>query len=435
MKQTKVALFGFLTLILLLSIAACSPSAPADQKESTGPADSGEIVVWAWSESEINGLAERFNQVYPNIKVKFVALESAQFLSKFQNALITGGELPDVTLQEIGVRGAMFATDAFENLEAPPYNFDRGVVFPQILPTMLNSRGEVVGIERELNPSGLCYKRDLALKYFGTEDPDELGALISDWDKFIAEGTRIAQETSGSVQIVSGLTEMNSILTAQYAKPIFEDDAAHVTDFFTHNLGLLMRMNEAGMVGKLVTYTPAWNAAYTDTENYIFFACAPWSPVWIVKANDPDGEGRWGITTAPERGFNLGGTAYGIAKNAKNKELAWTFIQWATTTDNGTKAAEDVIGIIVSRQANYKDGFPWEPDPFFKGQTPNTFLMENAAPSMQVRPISQYDSTLTDVMSLVTQDMTNNPNLTLDQAIQNAVTEMKNKLPAEIKVD
>lgn len=440
MDRRKIVLFVLLALTVWIVSTGCgAPAAPTETSsppsgDSPASADSGEIVIWAWSESEINGLAEKFNQVYPDIKVKFVPVESSGYLAKLQNALITGGEVPDVTLQEIDARGAMFALDAFENLEAAPYNFDRSIVFPQILPTMTNSRDEVLGIERELNPSGICYKRDLAAKYLGTDDPDELAAKLSDWDKFIAEGERIAQETGGKVQMVAAFGDMQRILQYQYNAPIFEGDTANVTDFFTTNLGLLLRMIQAGMMGKLSTYDPAWNASFTDTENYIIYPCAPWSPTWIIKANDPDSVGRWGITSAPVRGYNFGGTAYGILKSAKNKDLAWKFISWATTTEEGTRAAEEVIGAIVSRQATYADGFTWEPDPFFNGQIPNAVLMEKAAPTMEIRPMSQYDVALSDTMSLVGSAMLNNPNMTLEEAVQMAIAEVQNKLPAEVKI-
>jgi multiple sugar transport system substrate-binding protein len=468
MKKMKTVLFVLLALVLLASVAGCAPSAPAPTAAPAAPAattapaapaattapaapaattapaapaagatsaDKGEIVVWAWSESEIKGLAERFNKVYPNITVKFVALDSDAYVAKFQNSLATGGDLPDVALQEVSVRGAMVALDAWENLEAAPYNFDRNTVYPQILPTMMNPKGEIVGIERELNPSGICYKRDLAEKYLGTQDPDALAAKLSDWDKFIAAGAQIAKDTNGKVQLMAGLGDLQRILVNQYDKPVFDGDTAKATEFFKYNLDIMIRMVKGGMMGKLDTYSPAWNSSYVDKDNYIIYPCAPWSPVWIVKANDPDSKGRWGITAAPLHGYSFGGTAYGIPKGAKNKDLAWDFIKWATTTDDGTKACEDVVGAIVSRQATYKNGYSWKPDPYFGDQIPNQVLMEKAAPTMKIRPMSQYDVVLNDVLTLVEGSISNNPNITLDDAVKQAVTEMKNKLPPEMKVE
>ena len=444
----KRMMFVLLALLLILSTAACGSNtatpaannasdASADGGDSSAStsADSGEIVIWAWSESEINGLAAKFNETYPDISVKFVAVESDGYLAKLQNALVTGGELPDVALQEVGARGAMYALDIWENLEAAPYNFDRNVVYPQILPTMMNGNGEIVGIERELNPSGLCYKRDLAAQYLGTDDPDELGAMISDWDAAIAEGTRIAEETDGQVKLFAGLWDVDNMIYSQYVDPVFEGDTAHGTAFYEYEGDILLRMVQADMVGNLQTWAPSWNTSYIEEDNYILYPCAPWSPVWVVKANDPDSSGRWGVTTAPQQGYSWGGTAYGILKDAKNKDLAWKFIEWATTTEEGTKACEEVVGAIVSRQANYTDGFPENPDDYFAGQSTNLYLMDNAAPTMKIRSLSQYDVVLQDVSAYIIEEIYNNPDITLDEVVDIALTEMTNKLPTDMTVE
>ena len=434
-KIMKKMLVALLAVMLMLIAAGCggNDAAPADSGDASS--ESGEIVIWAWSESEINGLAEAFNQVYPDIEVKFVAVDSETYLAKLQNALVTGGELPDVTLQEIGARGAMYALDIWEDLEAEPYNFDRSVVYPQILPTMMNTDGVIVGVERELNPSGMCYKRDLAMEYMGTEDPAEIAALISDWDMLIAEGERIAAETDGQVQLMTGLQDVDAMLYSQYVDPVFVDDVAYATDYFEYTLGIMLRMAQGDMVGKMQLWSPSWNSSYVDTENYILYPCAPWSPVWSVKANDPDGVNSWGVTSAPVRGYSWGGTAYGILKDAENKELAWKFIEWATTTEAGAQACEEVVGAIVSYQANYADGFPENPEDYFGGQTPNLYLMENEAPSMEIRVLSQYDVVLQDVTAYVIEEINNNPDITLDEAVSIALTEMSNKLPPEITIE
>lgn len=415
--------------------AEASPAGDASTVESTAPeGTAGEIVFWSWSESETQGLADRFNQQYPDIAVKFVPVDSASYLTKFQTALVSNSELPDVALQEVDARGALFALDCWENLEAAPYNFDRSVVYPQILPVMTNDRDEVIGIERELNPSGMLYKRELTKEYLGTDDPDEVGALISDWDKFIELGGQVAEKSGGSVKFVAGLSDMVSILKAQYVDPVFDGDKAYATQYFQKNLDILIRLNNANTVGKLQTYSPAWNTSFVEDE-YIFYPCAPWTGEWILKANDPDGAGRWGVTTAPVKGYSFGGTAYGIPSGAKNKDLAWTFINWAACTDDGTDACAQVVGAIVSRQENYKDGYPNDPDPYFSGQNANAYLMEKAAPGMEIRPLSQYDVSLTDVLTLVADMIANDSSLTTEAAVEYAVTELTNKLPANMTVE
>ncbi|MDR2102514.1 MAG: extracellular solute-binding protein, partial [Treponema sp.] len=367
-------------------------------------------------------------------KIKFVPTDSAGYLTKFQTALMAGTELPDVALQESGWRGALFALDCWENLEAAPYNFDRSVVFPQILPTMVNSRNEVIGIERELNPSGLIYKRPLAKKWLGTDDPDQVGALISDWDKFIEVGKKLVKDSNGAVKMFAGLDEIVNITRYQYTDPVFEGSKAYVTKFFTSQLDLLLKAHKENLIGKVRNNTPAWNQSFLE-DAYIFYPAAPWTAQWQLKPNDPDSKGRWGMTTAPVRGYNYGGTAYGIPAKAKNKAQAWTFIKWATTTNEGIQACMDVVGAIVSLQSAYAKGFPQKPDPYFAGQDSNAYLMEKANPTMKIRPVSQYDTLLSDVLTLVSVAVANDEITSVDQGVKLAVTEMKNRLPSTVTVE
>jgi multiple sugar transport system substrate-binding protein len=424
----KFALGILFTLIPVFTLFARGNS------QAGGDASKGEIVFWSWSESETNGLAERFNAQYPDIRVKFVPTDSASYLTKFQTALMAGTELPDVTLQESGFRGALFALDCWENLEAAPYNFDRSVVFPQILPTMVNSRNEVIGIERELNPSGLIYKRPLAKRWLGTDDPDAVGALISDWNKFIEVGKKTVEDSNGAVKMFAGLDDILNVIRYQYMDTVFEGSKAYVTKFFTSQLDLLLKVHKENLAGKVRNNSPAWNQSFRE-DAYIFYPAAPWTAQWQLKPNDPNSTGRWGMTTAPVRGYNLGGTAYGIPSGAKNKAQAWTFIKWATTTNEGIQACMDVVGAIVSLQSAYANGFPQRPDSYFAGQDSNAYLMEKAAPTMKIRPVSQYDSLLSDVLALVSTAIANNEITSVQQGVAMAVTEMKNRLPPGITVE
>jgi multiple sugar transport system substrate-binding protein len=424
--------FGLVIMVLVFCVVLLANC--TGKKDGKDGELSGEIVIWAWSESEITGLAERFNETYPNIKVRFVPVESSGYLMKFQTALMAGSELPDVALQEIGVRGPLYALDCWENLERPPYNFDRNMVFPQLLPIMTNERNEIFGIERELNPSGLIYKRPLVKEYLGTDDPQTIGALLADWDDFIELGQKVAAASGGKVKMLPGLRELSNILLEQYSEKVFENNRVYATKFFRTNLDIMIRLKKADAVGRLQTFSPAWNASFLDNE-HIFYPCAPWTAQWILKPNDPDSTGRWGITTAPVKAYSYGGTAYGIPSRAKNKYLAWKFIEWATTTDEGIQACKDVVGAIVSKKSAYEQGYPAIPDPYFAGIDPNAYLMENAAPTMEIRLINQYDVVLSDVMALMVDRINNNPNITLDNAVRTAVTETRNKLPAYMEVE
>jgi len=258
--------------------------------------------------------------------------------------------------------------------------------------------------------------------------------MISDWNKVIEIGGKIAAASGGKVKVISGLRELAAFLFAQYTENVFEGNKAYATKFFSYNLDIIIRMNKAGAAGKLSPFSPAWNGSFLDNE-HIFYPCAPWTAQWILKPNDPDSVGRWGVTTAPVRGYSYGGTAYGIPTKAKNKLLAWKFIEWATTTEDGVKACQDVVGAIVSREATYANGFPSVPDPYFAGQDANAYLMQKAMPTMKIRLINQYDVMLNDVFVLIVDKITNDTGITLENAVQMAIAELKNKLPSNLTIE
>ena len=46
-----------------------------------------------------------------------------------------------------------------------------------------DKEGDIRGLSWQSTPGGFWYKKALAKEYLGTDDPDELAAMLSDWDK------------------------------------------------------------------------------------------------------------------------------------------------------------------------------------------------------------------------------------------------------------
>ncbi len=69
----------------------------------------GEIEIWSWSESEVQTLAENFNAVYPNVKIKYVPIDNGHVTMKLQTAAASGGNFPDVAYVELNTRGQLLA--------------------------------------------------------------------------------------------------------------------------------------------------------------------------------------------------------------------------------------------------------------------------------------------------------------------------------------
>lgn len=393
------------------------------------------LTVWGWDENYFKTMTAEFNKTYPNIKFEYTPVSNGDYLQKLQTALASGGDVPDILWSIIDSRGRAFELDTWEALDKAPYNFDKSQVFDYIQPYMVNSKGDVVGIEQCINPAGLAFRRELAKQYLGTDDPAELSKKVSNWDQFIEVGKQVKEKSGGKVFMLPGMTDALQILDSQNPTPVVENGTINITKVYKTELEYLVKFRDAGIVNKLESWSPAWYASYGEPIN-MFAGCATWTPQFVIQPNDKDGKGKahWGLMNAPGGNFSWGGTAMGISKSSKNKEAAWQFIKFATASQEGAKAAKS-IGFLTSYKEPYKDAeFASDKNEWFGGEDIGKFFMNDVAPNIKVRPMSQYDNVIHDALVLVSTSINNDPKITAQDALKKFIDEVHNKIPdAEVK--
>jgi multiple sugar transport system substrate-binding protein len=123
----------------------------------------------------------------------------------------------------------------------------------------------------------------------------------------------------------------------------------------------------------------------------------------IMKSSAPEMAGQWKVAIHPyskNPGSYLGGTGLIIPQNAKNKEAAWKFIEFALRTENeinvykNAGAAPATIEALNSPEVNVAD-------PYFGGEKAfSIFLdsMKTAHPFPYVRQWSDIDTLFTTAM-------------------------------------
>ncbi|MCL2146283.1 MAG: extracellular solute-binding protein [Synergistaceae bacterium] len=399
---------------------------PATESANSGP--SGTITIWSWEDEAIAEAATQFNVKYPNVKIEYTPVGSAEYLQKLQTALSSGTDLPDVASLEIDSRGRLFTLDCWENLESEDYGFDKSLILDYLIPLNTNDKGEFVGIDWQVCVAGIAYKRDLAREHFGTDDHEELGKILSNWDAYVTEGIRIKDATGGKVKMFAGLGDINRIVFNQVTNPIITDNKIEMSAF--KNLFEIQAMlRDAGVVGQLDIWSPAWSASFGDSE-HIFYPCSTPIPYFIIEQNAPETRGNWGMIVPPNGGFNWGGLSLAISKTSNNKQAAWAFIEWLLLSDEGVKFNDEVTQYPTPLKAKYDDpAYVSAPSEFFGGQDLKDMFFNVLMPSMKVRPLTIYDPGLWDIVGLETADLKSNPNLTAEQALEKAIAEVGSKMP------
>jgi multiple sugar transport system substrate-binding protein len=392
------------------------------------------ISIWNWDNNVTDITIPAFEKAHPNIKIERLAVTAPDLPIKIQQSLSAGLEMPDILLAEITQRGQMFSMDIWEDLSKPPYNVKKGDFFDSTVNLMQNSKGEIIAIDQTLCPSGMAYKKDLAKQYFGTDDRAALERMFRSLDDFVTKGAELARTSGGKVFMFSSpqvvLTEW--VRRINPTRVVDTDGAINFTGIMRDGVDFLIKLRDAGAIDVLEQWSPQDNAAYAG-NNHIFYPLPNWGVQFMIKAFDPNGQGRWGLMTPPGGAFSWGGTVQGIYKGSKHKTEAWEYLKWFSFSQEGTDVVKKGTDYFTPVKSFYDNpNYVSNMDPFFGVDTGNYFykeLMSKIVPPT----FTIYDSYIYDTSNSLAAYIMSNRNVTLQQALARGIEELKSRVDVPVK--
>lgn len=436
MKKKMITIF-MVSMLAVTSLAGCTSSENEKSGESGAKEESKseegdrEITIWCWDTSD-NG--KKMNAGFTEatgIKVNMVAVESKDMTQKLQTTLASGGEMPDVAWLEATYRGKLLSLDIWEDITKDPYNFDTSQVLDYLIPLETSESGQYVGPECP-SVAGMAYKRELAKEYLGTDDPQELEAMLSDWDSFIEKGKEVKEKSGGQVFMLSSIGAAGQMLMGQSTEPFVDGDKINLEASMKPIFEKLIEMKKAGIVDVLDFSSAEEGASYAG-ENDIFYPCANWSVEFTIKPNDKDGQGRWGFMLPPGGPFPWGGTVMGVPKAGKNKEAAAEYVKFMFGSEEGAILQRDCKGNFSPYKPVYEQtDFYSREDEYFAGQDVLQAIAQEVLPNIKgVREPSKYDQDINDAynLALKTINASVDGSITADELITSMTDELLIKQP------
>lgn len=391
----------------------------------------GTLTMWGWDDNYYKTMTAAFQKKYPNVTFEYTPVANGDLLQKYQTALATGTELPDVAWSIVDSRAKVFELDMWEPLNQAPYNFDIQEVFDYLHPLMVNSKGDVCGIEQSISPAGIAYRKDLAKQYLGTDDREELEKMFPTWESFVEKGKEVYEKSGNKVYMWPGIADAQQFIREQSGLSWIDGNTIKATEALKKSLDLACQFRDNNVVDKLEAWTPAWYASFGE-GNHIFAGCATWSVPFTIEPNDPDGKGadHWGLMNAPEGNISWGGTTLGISKNCKDKALAWEFVKFATLSTEGAEALNS-MGNLTSAKKPYeeKPELKSYKSEWFGDQDLGKMFLEEIVPDIKVRPMNLDDNVIHETLNLITTSLNNDRSMTSDQALEQLKEELSMKLP------
>ncbi len=424
---------------MLAGCAATTAQAPAEaqsteaeagaEEASSDASAEGEVTItyWGWDVSNFaQPLMDKYHELHPNVSFEPTAVEWGDMIPKTQQALASGSELPTIIPMDLGLLGAWKnIDDIFVDLR--DYGIDPSKYNQALMASTTDDSGKIFGLHEAVNPAAIAYKRDLAKQYLGTDDPEEIQAMLQTYDDYITVGQKIKEASDGKAFMFHSGQAIAEWFYFASTTPNSENGAINATTKYTEIMDLLTKFRDAGIVDSYQNGTPEGNATYAD-DSHIFFPCPDWAVSYYIVANDPDGAaaGNWGLIMAP-KGYQHGGAAMGITTSAtdEQKQAAYDFITWAISSEEGATLMKDTAGYIThDTTINTGDFAKRSDEDVFGGQDISKVFYSDIASRIEIASPSPYDGDITNVRNDVAQQVMDDPSIDTAAAVQAAKDEL-----------
>ncbi|MDY4115948.1 MAG: ABC transporter substrate-binding protein [Blautia sp.] len=278
-------------------------------------------------------------------------------------------------------------------------------------------------------PGLLVYRRDIAKDVFGTDDPEEVGKKMKDWDT--AKATAEELKAKGYYTFAS-YADTFRLYGNSISQPWVEDGATtvNVDQQVMNWIKDSKEWLDAGYLNKTVKgqWNDDWNKAMGSESKVFAFLFPAWGIDFTLKPNWDGEDGAWAVTNPPQE-YNWGGSYIQAATGTDNPEHAKDIILALTgNKDNLLKISKDYSDFTNTKSGMQEvatdDTFASD---FLGGQNPFTYFSP-VAENIKIAPLSAYDQECVELIQNAFSDYFQGQ-VDYDKAKSNFETAIKERYP------
>ena len=183
-----------------------------------------------------------------------------------------------------------------------------------------DSNGVVKGTSWQGCPGVMIYNREIAKEVFGSDDPETIQPLFSDWDKFYESAGKL---DAAGYDVISSTADTFRVYQNNAKLPWVDGNKIQVDDNLIKWVEDSKKLADAGYCNTWGQWGEDWNKGfYPEGKVFAYFG-----PAWLIDfcmAADTEGsvahDGGWAATEGPQ-GFYWGGTWICAAAGTDNANL------------------------------------------------------------------------------------------------------------------
>jgi ABC-type glycerol-3-phosphate transport system substrate-binding protein len=235
--------------------------------------------------------------------------------------------------------------------------------------------GKVYGLSWQACPGAYFYRRSLAKKYLGSDDPATVQKSFKDWPTFLATARNLKKASGGKCVILSTTGDLFKPFQGARKGPWIQGGKLVVDPAMEDYMEMAKTLKDEGLEGRQGQWSEGWFAGFKGELKdeagkpvEVFGTFLPtWGLHYVLKPNAGNTAGDWGMIAGPAP-YRWGGTWVGAYKGTKVPKLAKDFIKYVATDDGFlTKWAKDTGDVVSNNNVinAIKDTYN---EPFLNGQ-------------------------------------------------------------------
>jgi ABC-type glycerol-3-phosphate transport system substrate-binding protein len=298
------------------------------------------LVVWSFTD-EIENMISMFNiEEVLGMEIAYSLTPTDEFPDRLDPALMAGrGVAPDVfALEAAFVRRYIESGLLLDLTEIYREVSGRVLGYPVAVAT---HNGRVYGMSWQATPGAMFYRRSLALRYFGTDDPAVIQTYFNNWDNFLSSARLLSESSGGTTRVISAIDELNHPFLTSRSQPWVVNGRLHIDPAMMTYINMARYLRDNGFDGLAGTWAESWFAGMrgdlTDPAGNpveVFSYLLPtWGLHYVLAQNAGDTAGDWAMMPGPSPWF-WGGTWLAAYEGTNHPEAAKDFIRFLTTNED-----------------------------------------------------------------------------------------------------
>ena len=444
-----------LSLVLaLMLLVGCMSFAAAEEKIT--------LNVWSFTNELETMINDYYKASHPNVEITYTIYPTdggayTTAVDTLMAADAASAEAPDIfTLEAAFVKkyvNSDWTADLIGDLGFTEDELASAIPVMRQIGTS-NVNGKLKGLSWQATPGALMYRASLAEKYLGVTSPEEMQALVADWDLFMETAAKVNEASEGATKMVVGAGDIWNAFNFGREQGWVVDGKLVIDPILYDYLDLAVELEQDDLSNKGNAWSEVWFAGM-KTDTTLCFFLPTWGLHYTLKPNcglttndtmtdeemkaacEKDGGtyGDWRMVAGPV-GYSWGGTWIGAnaakveaasdAKKAAIKDFILFFTMSEEFLYTYAKDSGDFVGSNAVVDKILAEG--GTPNPFLGGQDHYSIFAE-AANLANGAIMTDYDEKMNSLWSDLVTTPYSKGEVDLDTAIANFKAEVAAQFP------